>query len=96
MLEPNQYVLGGSKFIAQMHKQNSKFQSSSFCRNGERSCTSKGYDSVTAAYYQRQGEGSDSGDTESKPAQMVANKNLVGKVLHTWWSLIIRLATLVQ
>ena len=88
MLEPNQYALGGSKFIAQMHMQNSEFQSLFFRRNGERSCAGMGYDSVTAAYYQRQGEGSDSGDTESKPAQMVANKNLVGKVLHTWWSLI--------
>lgn len=79
MLEPNQYALGGSKFIAQMHKQNSEFQSSFFRRNGERSCAGKGYVSVTATYYQRQGEGSDSGDSECKPAQMVANKNLVGK-----------------
>ena len=79
MLEPNQYALGGSKFIAQMHKQNSEFQSSLFCRNGKRSCAGKGYDLVTATYYQRQGEGLDSGDTESKPAQKVANKSLVGK-----------------
>ena len=79
MLESNQYALGGSKFIAQMHKQNSEFQSSFFYRNGKRSCVGKGYYLVTAAYYQRQGEGLDSGDTKSKPAQMVANKNLVSK-----------------
>lgn len=78
MLEPNQHALGCSKFIAQMQKQNSKFRSSFFCRNGK-SWAGKGYDLVTATYYQRQGEGLDSGDTESKPAQMVANKNLVGK-----------------
>ena len=62
-----------------MHKQNSEFQSLYFRRNGERSYVGKGYELVTAAYYQREGKGSDSGDTESKPAQMVANKNLVGK-----------------